>query len=99
MPKILLSLIICLMLSFSCTKEKKVADKKTFEYFQTNLTSTMDYAAIQISFGSPDSDIGSGIHIYRYKLTDGTEIRIGFVNKILYAIHVDSNGLLLHTII
>jgi len=34
--------------------------------------------------GPPDKDIGSGIHIYIYRLTDKTEVWVGCTDKILY---------------
>lgn len=49
----------------------------------------MDYTAIVSKFGQPTKDIGSGIHIYVYVLDDATEIWIGYVDKILYARHMD----------
>jgi hypothetical protein len=59
----------------------------------------MDYTSFVDFFGEPTKDIGSGIHIYVYKLTDSTEIWIGYVDNILYAHHVDKNQQLLNTII
>lgn len=59
----------------------------------------MDSNAIKFTFKKYDSDRGSGIHIYVYKLRDSTEILIGYTDRILYARHVDANGQLLHTII
>ena len=54
---------------------------------------------VKYVFGEPDADNGSGIHIYIYRLSDATEIWIGYTDKIIYARHLDSNQKLLHTII
>jgi len=59
----------------------------------------MVYADLVNKFGEPDEDIGSGIHIYVYKLSDSTSIIIGYTDKILYAKHVDSDQQVLHIII
>jgi len=59
----------------------------------------MVYADLVNKFGEPDEDIGSGIHIYVYRLSDSTAIIIGYTDKILYAKHVDSNQQVLHIII
>ncbi len=59
----------------------------------------MSYTSFVDLFGEPARDIGSGIHIYVYELTDATEIWIGYVDRILYASHVDENQQLLHIII
>jgi hypothetical protein len=59
----------------------------------------MTYDSIVAKFGEPSNDIGSGIHIYVYPLTDSTEIWIGYTDKILYARHVDKNGQIINTII
>jgi hypothetical protein len=64
----------------------------TYDYFKDNLKSDMTYNSIVAKFGTPSKDIGSGIHIYVYQLTDSTEIWIGYTDKILYARHVDKNG-------
>jgi hypothetical protein len=59
----------------------------------------MDFNAIVARFGEPTKDIGSGIHIYVYQLGDQTEIWIGYVDRIIYARHVDANQQVLHIII
>jgi hypothetical protein len=54
------------------------------------------------TFGEPDGDLGSGIHIYYYNLDDGTCIWIGFADRIIYARHMSNNtasGQLLHTLL
>jgi hypothetical protein len=50
-------------------------------------------------FGAPDRDIGSGIHIYVYDLSDGTKVYIGYTDKIMYARHMSSSGQVLHNLI
>lgn len=64
-----------------------------------NLKSTMSYADIVNVFGNPDGDVGSGLHIYVYNLTDGSVVKIGYADKIMYAKHVSSSGQVLHIII
>lgn len=50
------------------------------------------------AFGTPDKDIGSGIHIYVYALTDGTEVWIGLADRVLYARNVDAEGNLIEVL-
>jgi hypothetical protein len=60
----------------------------------------MSYQALVNKFGEPDEDIGSGIHIYVYHLTDGSAVYIGHNGtSLVYARHVNSAGQVLHTII
>jgi hypothetical protein len=84
----------------SCTKQNNLA-KQEFSYsdFENNLKSDMSYNSIVAKFGAPSNDIGSGIHIYVYQLTDESEIWIGYTDRILYARHMDKNHQLLNTII
>lgn len=44
--------------------------------------------------GEPDKDIGSGIHIYIYKLADGSVVRVGTPDdkQVMYVVHVAANG-------
>jgi hypothetical protein len=67
--------------------------------FKNSLKSDMTYNLIVAKFGAPSKDIGSGIHIYVYQLTDSTEIWIGYTDKILYARHVDKNGQIIENLI
>jgi hypothetical protein len=85
---------------FSCSKEND-STKYEFKYsdFEKNLKPDMTYNSIVAKFGAPLKDIGSGIHIYVYQLTDSTEIWIGYTDKILYAKHVDKNGQIIKNII
>ena len=61
------------------------------------------YADIVATFGIPDGEKGSGIHIYYYILEGGTSIRIGYADKIIYARHMSSGdsgtAQILHTLI
>ena len=67
----------------------------TLDDFRNTLNESQDIETIFFKFGDPHDDIGSGIHIYVYELNDSTQIWIGYVDKILYVHHVDSNGNLL----
>lgn len=60
--------------------------------FKETLSKSHNIETIFSKFGMPHSDIGSGIHIYVYKLDDSTQIWIGYTNQIWYARHVDSDG-------
>lgn len=93
-------LVFILLLSLAvgaCTE--KMPAKDSIEYFELHLNRDMDIREIQQTFGSPDNDIGSGIHIYVYDLNDGTAIWIGYTDRILYARHMDRNQQLLATIL
>jgi len=84
----------------SCTKENdSTIDGFIYSDFENNLKPDMTYDSIISQFGEPLDDIGSGIHIYVYQLTDSSEIWIGYTDKILYARHVDKNGQTIETII
>jgi hypothetical protein len=98
-----LILLFVFGLSFSaCTKKHEVS-KDSYEYFSTNLKPSMMYTEIVGAFGNPDSDLGSGIHIYVYGLEDGTSVWIGYNDHIVYARHMSSSdkntAQLLHTMI
>jgi len=91
---------VFLIVFFSCTNENE-STQHSFLYsdFKDNLKSDMTYNSIIAKFGKPSKDIGSGIHIYVYQLTDSSEIWIGYTDKILYASHVDKNGQIIENII
>jgi len=74
------------------------ADRLTYECFKQNLEQEMNYNTIVKTFGEPSVDIGSGIHIYVYNLTDGTEIWIGYADSIMYAQHIDQDKNIIHTL-
>jgi len=79
-------------MAISCSTDDD-ARRDTADYFREKLVASMSYKDIVKNFGQPDEDRGSGIHMYVYKLSDNTEIVIGFTDKILYARHVDANAL------
>jgi hypothetical protein len=99
MYKLIVSILICTFLSASCKKDDNRMDARSYEYFSSNLTAGMSFTQIKLTFGEPDFDKGSGIHIYVYKLRDNTEVWIGYNDHIVYARHLDSNQQLLHTIV
>jgi len=92
-------ILIVILSAFGCSEERIKMEPLTYEHFLNNLKPEMNYTSIVDFFGEPTNDIGSGIHIYVYELTDSTEIWIGYVDEIIYARHVDEKGQLLHTII
>ncbi|MBK9391905.1 MAG: hypothetical protein IPN68_17575 [Bacteroidetes bacterium] len=88
-----------LLLVISCSKDGNFySDGLTMSDFENHLIQNMTYESIVQKFGPP-ADIGSGIHIYVYKLIDSTEIWIGYTDRILYARQMDSNQLLLKTLL
>jgi hypothetical protein len=103
MKKLLFSLSLLLVLATAACLKKSTNDPPepdTLAYFTQHLKADMSYSAIVNAFGDPDSDIGSGIHIYVYNLTDGSAVWIGHNgSSLLYARHMSSTGQLLHTII
>ena len=102
MKKIVLFLFIFSIGIYSC-KKNEGPEPDTYEYFKAKISADMSFTSLQSVFGTPDGDIGSGIHIYVYNLSDGTFIWIGYANQIMYVRHMDSgngaNAKLLHTII
>lgn len=100
-----LILIFSLAFIFACTQQHVSPEQNalsqqelTYGYFADNLKPDMTYEKITKTFGTPARDIGSGIHIYVYPLTDSTEIWIGFTDKIMYAKQVDKNRNVIKTI-
>jgi hypothetical protein len=77
---------------FGC--DDSVVNRNSIEYFQKHLREEMEYSDLRLRFGEPDADIGSGIHIYVYNLDDGTQVTIGFTDKILYARHINETQIL-----
>jgi hypothetical protein len=100
MRKILLAILLTGMLFTACSKDgDKHADKDSIEYFTANLNADLKYDDMVNLFGEPDGDAGSGIHIYFYILSDGTTVKIGYADKIIYARHVSASGQVLHTFV
>ncbi len=96
---LLYTVILLSILSVLACKTLDIT-KNDLKYFQDNLIISMNYSQIVETFGEPEKDIGSGIHIYVYILNDKTEIWIGYTDKILYARHIDPiSGQVLHIII
>ena len=54
----------------------------------------MSYAEVQERIGPADKDVGSGIHVMRYALDDGSWIQIGFPSfeKLIYVKHRLKSG-------
>ncbi|MFA6602044.1 MAG: hypothetical protein WCT02_04275 [Candidatus Paceibacterota bacterium] len=52
------------------------------------------FAKVKRLFGSPEGDIGSGIHIFVYTLADKSRVLIGFADlkHLLYVKHVSFEG-------
>ena len=80
--------LFALLLLPGCQKEDPVKQEHGFEDFQKELKVGMNYSDIIMKFGDPDKEIGSGIHIYVYELSDSSEVWIGYTNKIEYIKHV-----------
>ena len=57
--------------------------------FQEKLHPDMKYDDLVRTFGEPDNDIGSGMHIYVYDMDDGSKVLVGYADYIWYAKHVD----------
>jgi hypothetical protein len=87
-----LFLIMTAITLAACSKDEEQISKPRLEDFRTHLKKDMDYKSLVSTFGYPLKDIGSGIHIYVYSLPDSTEVWIGYVDAILYARQVDSQG-------
>jgi len=75
--------------SFLANKNLSVDD------FKKILAESHDLNTIFTQVGGPHDDIGSGIHIFVYDLSDSSQIWIGYADHILYVRHVDSQGVLL----
>ena len=91
-------LVILVQFVFACAEEDK-PKSDTLEYFEKYLRKDMSHASLLETFGDPVKDLGSGIHIYVYKLGDSTEVWIGVTDVILYANHVDQDQHLLKELI
>jgi hypothetical protein len=101
MNKLLFSVLIFLSIYSACKEQKdtKTNQLKTYSNFAEKLKPDMNYNQIVATFGEPFSDIGSGIHIYVYKLADSTEMLIGYTDKILYAKQIDKKQQIINELI
>lgn len=72
---------------------------RTFDFFKSNLKKEMDHKTVVKTFGEPESDLGSGIYIYKYTLCDSSTMIIGCTRNIAYAKHYSKSGELLDTLI
>src|SRR5438067_6794354 len=97
MKRILLMLTFCLTIECRST-EQALAQRtpptaRTIEVFH-RIKRQMSMKQVIDICGVPDEDIGSGIHIYVYKLADGSLLRIGTPDKkrLIYVAHVLPNG-------
>ena len=97
LKKILLVLLLCTGLFISCKKD--TAGNRTYAYFAAHINKNMSDKIVIKTFGRPDDDVGSGLHIFIYTLTDGTTIDIGVTDHIHYSSHRDANGQILHVLI
>jgi hypothetical protein len=101
MRSIIIAILLTALLNTTCSKNKykEPDDPDTVGYFMVKLNADLKYDDIVNLFGAPDRDIGSGIHIYVYDLSDGTKVYIGYTDKIMYARHMSSSGQVLHNLI
>jgi hypothetical protein len=63
--------------------------------FRSFVSDSSTYKAIVARFGEPEKDIGSGLHIYVYKTSDGKEIWVGTTSDdapVMFVYLVDSTG-------
>lgn len=97
--KIVATTFLLVFLLVSCNDAADDTNELTFNDFQTSLQVDMNYNDIVATFGEPEKDLGSGIHIYVYVLEDATEVWIGYADEIVYANHVDEDQNILHTLI
>jgi hypothetical protein len=84
---ILVFLGICGLASFmlltSCNGNKAqtpiASNERKFSDFEF-LKLGMSYAEVVENIGESDRDIGSGVHLFVYELSDGTEVLLSFVS-------------------
>ena len=97
--KILPLIVATLLLLSNCIDEKDIASKDSVDYFRQNIGGDMSYKVLLRTFGEPDKDFGSGIHIYVHTLADSTEVRIGYTDRVVYALQVDSSNQILEILL
>ena len=88
-------LLFCAAILFSSCNDDDDIDRNSIAYFQQNISEEMTLREVKSTFGRPDEDVGSGIHVFLYHLDDGTTVVIGVTDTVLYARQVDGNGNLL----
>lgn len=66
-------------------------NKRDYATFIQFIKPDMKYKDIVTFFGEPDKNIGSGVDIYVFNLSDSSKAIIGYSDKILYVEHVDKN--------
>ena len=97
MKRILLMLTFCLAIECLSTDQalaqRTPPTARTIEVFH-RIKPQMSMKQVIDICGVPDEDIGSGIHIYVYNLSDGSLVRIGTPDKkrLIYVAHVSPNG-------
>lgn len=94
--------LLSLLIFMACSYEHSTIDNEralTYDDFKNNLKSDMSYNSITAKFGTPSKDIGSGIHIYVYELTDSSKVWIGYTDKIIYAKHIGIDQVALEDLI
>lgn len=72
-------------------KITKVYQMRTIDDFK-KLKKGMPVEQVLKELGKPDQDLGSGIHIYSYGLSDNSTMRLGCTNVLLYVDHIQKNG-------
>jgi hypothetical protein len=90
---------LIIFLSVTCVSCDDDNHGLTFQQFEKHLKKEMSYQQILFHFGKPVGDIGSGIHIYVYTLSDKSIMYIGYTDFVVYAKHVSEDGQLLHVLI
>lgn len=87
-------LIIPIILFFSCLTAlaQNNSNALTVDDFKSNLKQDMDNKTIVETFGQPNKNIGSGICIFIYELSDSTTMIIGCTDRVLYAHQSDKDG-------
>jgi len=94
----LFALVLCFVLLVGCQNDDQ-PNRDTIGFFKENLSADITHTNLIKTFGEPDADKGSGIHIYVYKLSDRTEVWIGFTDHLMYANHLDDKQVLLEVIL
>ena len=97
MKRILLIVTFCLAIECLST-EQALAQQipptaRTIQAFR-RIKPKMSMKQVIAICGVADEDVGSGIHIYVYRLSDGSLVRIGTPDKkrLIYVVHVLPNG-------